>query len=288
MSEPRVTQATQANTLQRPSSPNQTELQPPAAKSSHRRKGESARGGLGPTNTADENSLPLKEITLQNYHKVMKFWPLNQIKEQLAQQSNSNHQIGAPVIAEAQAILESFEHRLHMMAMVAGVNVDKLKEGLAGASNTDNHWRRWLSFAKDANKYPMPHRGAPDASEKLALRNSANSNAYNALTADELAVFTSPYFYALGGYPDYSAVSVMQDIISGNTLTIVPKVPKLSNEDEEKFRPIYNKLVDMNKVEKDRALNTPSTSPGKEEKCSLQCIRKISLKVNELKFYIST
>lgn len=125
----------------------------------------------------------------------------------------------------------------------------------------------------------MPRRGHPDAAEILALRNSTNSDTYDALSPDELAVFHSSLFYSLGGYPDYSSATIIDDAATGESSILVPEVPKLSPEDKAKYRPIYNDLVNQDKVARDRELNTPATSSQKVEKRSLQCIKKIGQQV---------
>lgn len=124
----------------------------------------------------------------------------------------------------------------------------------------------------------MPTRGHPNASAILAARNKANKRAYNALTDDQLAVFESPMFFALGGYPDYSAISFSDDD-SGDPSVLIPEVPKLSEADELLYRPIYNKLVNTKKVARDRELNTAAASAAKEEKRSLLSFKKIAQQV---------
>ncbi|EGF98297.1 uncharacterized protein MELLADRAFT_96035 [Melampsora larici-populina 98AG31] len=207
----------------------------------------------------------------------MKHWPLGRIKEQLDSQKSSNHQISAVVLAEGKAVLERLEVSLHMIAMVSHIDVLTLKRslGLIGATHADNPWHRWLSFANDANKLPMPTRGHPNSSAILAARNKANRRAYNALTDNQLAVFESPMFFALGGYPDYSAISFSDDN-SGDPSVLIPEVPKLSEADETLYRPIYNKLVNTKKVARDRELNTAAASAAKEEKRSLLSFKKIA------------
>ncbi|EGG01466.1 uncharacterized protein MELLADRAFT_92157 [Melampsora larici-populina 98AG31] len=209
-----------------------------------------------PSATHATEEVNLSEITLQNYHHYKKFWPLACIEAQLARQRSSNHQISAAVIAEGQAVLESLNHTLHMIAMVSGVGITKLKRslGLLGGTHGENPWHRWLSFAIDANKHPMPQRGDPFAAKILSRRNTANSDAYQALDDDKYAVFTSNVFYALGGYPDYSAVTITEDSnVFGDSTILVPE-----------------------KVARDRELNTPAASAHKEEKRSLQCMKKIA------------
>lgn len=159
--QPRVTRSTRANARHRSRSPNATASKP-AAK---RQRVRPARGTLEPGSTSnvtadpDPNHLPtpsgtqqrcralnrgqpippspaqdkdleLSEITLQNYHQVKRHWPLGRIQDQLAKQSSSNHKLSAAVIAEGQAILEQLEHSLHMIAMVSGVDISKLKRTL--------------------------------------------------------------------------------------------------------------------------------------------------------------
>ncbi|EGG10387.1 uncharacterized protein MELLADRAFT_94388 [Melampsora larici-populina 98AG31] len=226
----------------------------------------------------DIQDLDLNDITLKNYHQVKRFWPLGRITDQLQRQKSSNHQLSAEVLVEAKAVLESLEISLHMIAMVSHVDITTLKRALGligGTTHADNPWHRWLSFALDANKFPMPTQGHPDSAAILANRNKANHVAYNALTVDQLTVFKSPVFFALGGYPDYSAIS-FSDNASGDTSVLIPEVPKLSEEDELRYRPIYDKLVNTKKVAKDRELNTPAACASKEEKRSLLSFKKIA------------
>ncbi|KAH9810726.1 hypothetical protein DFH28DRAFT_902395 [Melampsora americana] len=262
--EPRVTRSTRANTTQRQASsatarpakrPRRQTVAPPVLNSPD------AEPTYLPTPSATQHTViddvDLSEITLQNYHQYKKYWPLARIQDQLARQRSSNHQLSAEVIVEGQALLEALDHTLHMIAMVSGVGIIKLKRslGLLGGTHGENPWHRWLSFAIAANKNPMPQRGDPNAAAVLASRKSSNSDAYQALDDDEYAVFTSRVFYALGGYPDYSAITINEDSnVFGDSSVLVPE----------------------KKVERDRKLNTPATSGKNEEKRSLQCMKKIA------------
>ncbi|KAH9809790.1 hypothetical protein DFH28DRAFT_904006 [Melampsora americana] len=228
-------------------------------------------------NPANHEAFGIADLTIQNYHQHKKDWPLARIQAQLARQASSNHQISETVVAEGQALLEALDHTVHMLAMVSRVSVSKLKRslGMVGGTHGENPWHRWLSFALDANKVPMPMRGSDDAGEQLALRNQTNSRTYQALQDDEYMVFTAPIFYALGGYPDYSSIIVPEDPNDiGDASILIPEVPKLSTKDEKRYRPIYERLVDLKKVARDRKLNTPAASDAREEKRSLQAIKK--------------
>ncbi|KAH9820118.1 hypothetical protein DFH28DRAFT_1079969 [Melampsora americana] len=222
-------------------------------------------------NAANKERIELSNLTLKNYHEHKKDWPLARIQAQLARQASSNHQISAAVIAEGQALLKALDHTVHMLAMVSCVSLTKLKRslGMVGGIHGENPWHWWLSFALDANNISMPMRGAHDAGEQLARCNKANSTTYQALEDNEYMVFTAKIFYALGGYPNYSSITVTEDPnVFGDSSILVPEVPKLSIEDKNQYRPIYKKL--------DRRLNTPAASDAKEERRSLQFIKKIA------------
>ncbi|KAH9812934.1 hypothetical protein DFH28DRAFT_897985 [Melampsora americana] len=292
MAPPRTTRSTRSNPA-RQSPPPSTDLPaakrarrpPPRTRSSQADRASTTAGSNPlPTQSAsqqpssginrvDNQDLELSEITLENYHQVKSHWPLGRIQDQLNKQKSTNHQLSAAVIAEGQAVLQNLEHTLHMIAMVSNVSVNKLKRslGLLGGSHGENTWHRWLSFALEANKVSSH----PDASNMLTARNEANSKTYQALDDDEYNVFTAPVFYALGGYPDYSAVTITDDVF-GDSSILIPEVPKLNPQDEARYRPIYEKLVDLKKVARDRELNTPAASSQREERRSLQCLKKIA------------
>ncbi|EGG02450.1 uncharacterized protein MELLADRAFT_91255 [Melampsora larici-populina 98AG31] len=209
----------------------------PAAKRSRRTATQHPALGIDDRqlDAANEQELELANLTLQNYHEHKKSWPLARIQAQLARQASSDHQLGAVVIAEGQALLEALDHTVHMLAMAAGVSLPKLKRalGMVGGTHGENPWHRWLSFALDANKAPMPMQGAKDSSEQLTRCNKANSRTYQALDDDEYMVFTAKIFYALGGYPDYSYITVTEDLnVFGDASILIPEVPKLSIKDE--------------------------------------------------------
>lgn len=107
----------------------------------------------------------------------------------------------------------------------------------------------------------------------LTERNQANSQAYERLTDDEHQVFTSRVFFALGGYPDYSAISVEENQGCGDFEVLIPEVPKLSPEDEARYRPLYERLVDPLKVAKDRERNKPPSADEMEQR-SFQAFKK--------------
>ncbi|EGF98389.1 uncharacterized protein MELLADRAFT_95730 [Melampsora larici-populina 98AG31] len=229
--------------------------------------------------TSSTIAIKLSEITVHTYNGQKKYWPLPRIEEQLAHQKPDNNSKPSPLIlAEAKSLYANFIHSINMLAMIGAVSVDTLKAkiGLTGATRENSTWTRFLSFAKEANQLPMPPRGDPNAKELLSARNKANKRAYDFLTEVEVQVFTPRVFYALGGYPDYSAISVEDHKTSGDFEVLIPEVPKLSDEEEALYRPLYNKLVNADKVNKDREATKPP-SPARMEQRSLQAFKNKTL-----------
>lgn len=179
------------------------------------------------------------------------------------------------------------------------------KSGLNDASRSTNDWRRFLSFSNLAYTLPskynliilgmtiyvinspghliVPHRGDLDSSEVLSARNRANKAAYDSLTDDQVAIFDARIFYALGGYPDYSAINVDGHQDAGDCEVLIPEVPKLSQREEELYRPLYDEIVDKSKVAKHRARFQPPSAQTKEKR-SLQLFKK---RMQEVSFFWS-
>ncbi|KAH9808449.1 hypothetical protein DFH28DRAFT_1195812 [Melampsora americana] len=236
-----------------------------------------------PSNEPDNRSqeppceaLDLEDINVHNYEPQKKFWSLHRIEQQLKAQTADNRSQPNPLIlAEAKAIHEAFEHSLHMLAMISKIPLNALKShlGIGGGTRAPQAWNQFLGFSTLAYQHPMPLRNDPDAGEILTRRNKANSDAYDQLTDDEYAIFTSRIFHALGGYPDYSAISVEDHQNAGDCDVLVPEVPSLSPREEALYRPIYEKLVDLAKVAKHRE-RFKAPSAEKREKLSLRAFKK--------------
>lgn len=86
--------------------------------------------GLAERHRNNDSRLDLPDLSLSNYEQAMEYWPMNRINKVLASQTSSNEKLTVFVLAHAQAVLERFEHTLHMIAMIAGCSVAVLKRRL--------------------------------------------------------------------------------------------------------------------------------------------------------------
>lgn len=121
--------------------PAKRRVRPPQPSNSHSRPEDPlTASNVRPTNPGDSTpesdhhtpddhlDIPLDEINLQNYLQAKNSWPLERVRDQLAKQGVDNSKFSPLILAEAQNLLESFEHSLHMLAMISSSNVDSLKQ----------------------------------------------------------------------------------------------------------------------------------------------------------------
>ncbi len=126
----------------------------------------------------------------------------------------------------------------------------------------------------------MPARGDPDAGQILASRNQHNSEAYKSLSEEEALCLSPKVFFALGGYPDYSALSVSESDPDMEAEVVVPQIPRLDTEEEARLRPIYNQMFDLGKIEKDKKMNLEYGSVEALDRRALQSFNKHKVQVS--------
>ena len=131
----------------------------------------------------------------------------------------------------------------------------------------------------------MPSRGDPEAAATLARRNQENSEAYKNLTEDEALCLTSRVFFALGGYPDYSGVTNTDLEEEDEDGLLVPQVPSLEPEEEERLRPIYDRMFDPIKISRDKQRSLEHGSSQELDRTSSKCFEKHVKQVSFVKYY---
>ena len=126
----------------------------------------------------------------------------------------------------------------------------------------------------------MPGRGDPAAAKMLADRNQHNSEAYKRLSEDQALCLTSRVFYGLGGYPNYSALSVTKIDPEENAEVIICQHPSLEPSEELRLRPIYNEMFDHVKIEKDKRMSLEYGSVESLDRRALQSFNKHRVQVS--------
>lgn len=130
----------------------------------------------------------------------------------------------------------------------------------------------------------MPVKGHETSTSVVANRNRANGKRWGDLTDDQREVFSPKTFHALAGVPNLLAPSDSDDDDDdeqeGDMLVPVPKVHKLTVEEDKLYRPIYEELVDLKKVEEE--LGKPGSGPSSSslQRKSKKVIERISLDVS--------
>ncbi|EGG06710.1 uncharacterized protein MELLADRAFT_63183 [Melampsora larici-populina 98AG31] len=131
----------------------------------------------------------------------------------------------------------------------------------------------FLQYCLDCLTEPMPLKGQEEGGVILGERNRKNGKRWRALTEDELAMFDPTIFYALAGMPNplldletdenEKDHDQGQQEEGGDSFVPVPTVHKLTVEEDELYRPIYERLVDVKKVENE--LGKPPTGPSNSQ-----------------------
>lgn len=122
----------------------------------------------------------------------------------------------------------------------------------------------------------MPLPGADDGD--LAARNVHNGKAWSLLGDDGQMVFSPRLFHALGGLPylvDYNTDDETEPMEWGDRTVSETAVPKLTEEEEAKYRPLYNKLVAVDRVAMSFGKEDHNETLGSFQRRSKRCIRKI-------------
>lgn len=126
----------------------------------------------------------------------------------------------------------------------------------------------------------VPVKGQDEARELMAERNRINGAAWNALSLDEKEAFSPPIFYALAGVPNPLISNNSDDFMhrnqDGDGFVPSPKVDKLTLEEDNLYRPLYNKLVDLPKVERELGKQDTCGSTVKIQRKSASAIEKFA------------
>lgn len=132
----------------------------------------------------------------------------------------------------------------------------------------------------------MPLPGADKG--EMAARNVHNGEAWSALPKDAQMTFSSRIFNALAGIPDladYDTDVNEEPEQRGDQTVGETAVTKLTEIEEARYRPWYEKLVAVEKVAAAFGKKNNGPSLAKFQLQSKRCIRKIAHQVSSLSVY---
>lgn len=200
-----------------------------------------------------------------------------------------------------------FEKRILMISLMAGVPEVVIWNlvGLGSKKVKANPYVRYLLFCVDCLGEALPER---EDKGGWGARNKEKSDRWKLLSDDQREIFKDPLFFALANLPDYStsdldnvASVVNEDEENDGVITTqsdivipAPKVHKLSDSDKLKYQPLFDSLVDIDKLHLSHGKPESTASVASLQKRSLLAVRKahqdfsVVCQQNQIAYYLTT
>ncbi|KAH9819533.1 hypothetical protein DFH28DRAFT_886262 [Melampsora americana] len=227
--------------------------------------------------------------TLENYRGLMSSWPPGCIQKHLRENKALNHnRPSSDIRNRIKLVYNVFKQELLMLAMIAQVSEATIKSYIpeVAAMRKASAYTLFLKYSLDCLAEPMPLKAQDDGDSVLGLRNQRNGDRWENLSVDEREIFHPMNFYALAGVPnplDFESDEENKDDEEeveeerGDSFVPVPTVHKLTIEEDELYRPIYERMVDLKKVSSEME-KPSSTGPSNSQvqRKSKAAIEKIS------------
>ncbi|EGG10987.1 uncharacterized protein MELLADRAFT_92404 [Melampsora larici-populina 98AG31] len=194
-------------------------------------------------------------LTVDNYKEHMDAWSVGRLRTAIKKyKSSGGTRASTEVQTKARLINSKYEHELLMLALVDKVQLRTIKKAIDEVAPKKNpsNLGMYVSYAKESLALSMPNRGQEDGGDMLSQRNRINTDRWKALSLDQKAIFSPSLFYTLAGAPNPYAASDNEDADDederGDIIVSVPKVRRLTPEEEALYRPIYEEMVDDDRV----------------------------------------
>ncbi|KAH9823492.1 hypothetical protein DFH28DRAFT_1173069 [Melampsora americana] len=222
-------------------------------------------------------------LTPENYEEQVSNWTLVELRKALVDQKNkkSRHKNQSPPDIQklVQIIRMGYEKRMLMAALMGGISEymiwSLVNEG--PKKKKLNSWQRFVSFSHDAQAVRVPHR---NDKEGWKIRNKELKDLWDKRSIDEKMVFEDPFFFALAKLPDLSKQTIPtvddecneeEDLV---TQISAPQVHQLSEDKERNLRPLFDNLVDVEKLHLNHGRPEANDSAAKLQVKSLASFRK--------------
>ncbi|KAH9823184.1 hypothetical protein DFH28DRAFT_1018066 [Melampsora americana] len=221
-------------------------------------------------------------LEMDNFEESLGDWTLVGLRQTIARQASTANRAHPDIDALVKTIRLQYEKCMLMAALMGGVPEAVVWNivGEGGKKGGMNSWIRFLGFCKLALDEKLPARANR---EEWVTRNKKLAEMWKGFTDDEKTVFKDPYFFALANLPDLSyferddteredADDLSMDHLDASTSP--PRVHQLSEADRAKYMPIFQKLVDIDKLHLCHGRPEPTSSVATLQKKSLSELRK--------------
>ncbi|EGG11803.1 uncharacterized protein MELLADRAFT_90762 [Melampsora larici-populina 98AG31] len=283
---------------------------------------ENNQGSPGPTNTQSqtETSQPLSKknhrkagkafrsrfpgLELDNFEEELPKWTLVSLREAIFHQQSRRSTAHKDIKDLVKIMRMEFEKRILMIALMAGVPEVVIWNlvGFGSKKTKANPWIRFLSFCVKCLGKALPDRDDKDA---WVDHNQDMSNKWHTLSKDQKNVFRDPYFFALADLPDYASHDPEEEntdvdeengvnVQSFDTVTPAPQVYKLSDAEKDKYQPLFDELVNIEKVHLCHGKPEPLPTIATLQKKSLIAVKKahhdfaVVCQQNQIAYYLTT
>ncbi|KAH9814041.1 hypothetical protein DFH28DRAFT_1083091 [Melampsora americana] len=173
-----------------------------------------------------------KTFNLDNLYTAGRTWTATRVEGMINARVKYVSHIPSEIILVAKLAQQNYRKAKPLYAGLAKVKLETLEEKLGKGGKTlrpQDAFCRFMSYGKDSLKL---------------CSNEAGKIWTETCTTNQCQVFHADYFFALAGIPNLDRPTDDKPEAKG----AAPQIPLLSLEEEEKYRPIYDKLVDHNKV----------------------------------------
>ncbi|KAH9808172.1 hypothetical protein DFH28DRAFT_1088085 [Melampsora americana] len=233
-------------------------------------------------------------LELDNFEESLDDWTVVALRQTIAKQGSTLSRAAPEIDALVKTIRLQYEKRMLMAALMGGLpeavvwaivrllirsGVSDLGRGEGGRKGHSNCWIRFLGFCKLALEEKLPARANK---QEWVTRNKKLSDIWQKLTKDEKMVFRDPFFFSLANLPDFSYIenddvaNAEEDLSMEHLEAEVPppKVHRLSEADRLKYQPLFDRLVDVEKLHICHGRPEPTSSVTTLQKKSIAELRK--------------
>ncbi|KAH9815288.1 hypothetical protein DFH28DRAFT_893311 [Melampsora americana] len=224
------------------------------------------------------------DLDLETFHDHLDDWTLVALREANAKQAPKGTRASTEIRSLVKSIRLNYEKQMLMAALMGGLH-EVVVWNLVGEGAKNAHFNPWIRFLAFGNLALDERLPKKEDTTGWAARNRKVADIWKGLTEDEKDVFRNPYFFALANLPDLSNVP---DAIDNANLdnndnptfshlegsTVAPQVHPLTEAEKSKYQPIFNRIIDVEKLHVCHGKPDPTQSIATLQKNSLAALKK--------------